>query len=48
VHGVCDAGRGHAGGAELAVKMSDLIAELTGLVIEFADALVCEGESLPQ
>jgi hypothetical protein len=37
---VCD-----ASGAKLAVEVCDLVPELTVLVVEFADAFVCEGEA---
>ena len=42
--GVRDGGVGDAVGAELAVWVGDLIAEWTVLVVEFANAFVCEGE----
>ena len=46
VDGVRDGGVGDAVGAELAVWVGDLIGELTVLVVEFANAFVCEGEPL--
>jgi hypothetical protein len=47
VDGVFDGAVCEAGGAELPVQVGDLIAELTVLVVEFADAFVGEGKPLP-
>ena len=46
--GVRDVGAGDAGGAELYVQECYLVSQLTVFVVEFANALVREGEALPQ
>ena len=48
VYGVRDVGAGDAGGAELSVQECYLVSQLTVFVVEFANALVREGEALPQ
>ena len=48
VDGVRDVGVGDAVGAELSVQVGDLVSQLTVFVVEFANALVREGEALPQ
>jgi hypothetical protein len=47
VASVCDVGADPIG-AQLAMQVCDLTAESTVVVIEFADAFVCEGEALAQ
>ena len=48
VYGIRDVGAGDAGGAELSVQECYLVSQLTVFVVEFANALVREGEALPQ
>jgi hypothetical protein len=49
VDGVCDdPAAGDAGGSELGVQVSDLVAQVPVFVVEFTDARVGEGEPLPQ
>ena len=48
VDGVRDVGGSDAIGAELSVQERDLVAQLAGFVVEFADAFVCECEALAQ
>ncbi len=45
---VCGGALAQAGGAELAVQRCDLVAEPLVVVGKLADAVVSEGEALPQ